>query len=241
MWKTKFGRCIYQSPSGYKVYQNCFYRWLTLGSPALQTMISRRTPQKPILYYLPVLTLMARHYPGSACLLGLGGGGVPLMLSHNPAVPLLVAVDNSEEVIEIAKRFFNVDKLKNLHIIQENARDFLAQSKTQFSHLMVDLYDAHRFPSECNNELFFSHCKNNIADHGFLAVNLANWQEQWPLFQLVKKYFKHTLVIPVQKSANMVIIASNESSKELFLQQIEKTGELKRILWTESWEFVGEM
>ena len=113
MWQTKMGKCIYTSPSGYKVYQNLFYRWLTLGSDALQTVINRRTPQKPVLYYLPALTLMTRKYPGLTCLLGLGGAGLALMLNKTS----LVAVDNSEEVIEIAKKFFMIEHLKNLTII----------------------------------------------------------------------------------------------------------------------------
>ncbi|WP_058535082.1 spermidine synthase [Legionella saoudiensis] len=242
MWKTKFGKCIYESPSGYKVYQNFFYRWLTLGSTALQTVINRRHPQRPVLHYLPALTLMARQYPGASCLLGLGGAGIPLMLSREqPPLPSLTVIDKSEEVIDIAKRFFISEELKNLTIIHDDAMNYVAQTNETYTHLMIDLYNAHFYPPECNNELFFSSCQRIIADGGFLALNLANIREQWPLFQLVKKYFKHTLVIPIKKSANMVIIASNDKNKEHFFQQVRMSGELKQIIWVESWDYVGDL
>ncbi|HHF7375058.1 spermidine synthase [Legionella bozemanae] len=236
MWKTKLGKCIYTSPAGYKVYQNACYRWLTLGSNALQTVINRHKPQKPVLYYLPALTLMARNYPGTICMLGLGGAGIALMLKDSP----LVAVDNSEEVIEIAKRFFIIDRLKNLTIIHENAMDYVQKCETNFTHLIVDLYNANHFPPECANAHFFVLCKRIITEDGFLAINLANVKEQYPIFQLVKNQFNHTLVIPVRNSANMIVFASKNKSKELFMNKIKETGAFKRIIWVDSWGYVGD-
>ncbi|MFT4059124.1 MAG: hypothetical protein QM652_06205 [Legionella sp.] len=240
MWKTKLGTCIYESPSGYKVYQNLFYRWLTLGSPALQTVINRLMPQKPVLRYLPVLTLMVRHYPDRACLLGLGGAGIPLMLANKKTAPPLIAIDKSEEVIDIAKRFFYIERLHNVTIKHEDAMDYVQNYQETFSHVMVDLYNANYFPPECNNELFFSSCQKILAPEGFAAFNLANYKEQWAIYQLIKKYFKQTLVIPIKKTANMVIIAAQNQSKELFFNKIEHTGEIKRIVWVESWGHVGD-
>ncbi|KTD00381.1 hypothetical protein OQJ19_15900 [Fluoribacter gormanii] len=236
MWKTKLGTCIYTSPSGYKVYQNACYRWLKLGSNALQTVINRHNPHKPGLYYLPALTLMARKYLGPTCMLGLGGAGVALMLKDIP----LIAVDNSEEVIEIAKRFFIIDRLKNLTIIHENAMDYVQKCELHFSHLIVDLYNANHFPPECANAQFFASCKKIITEDGVLAVNLANIKEQYPIFQLIKNQFSHTLVIPIRQSANMVILAAKNDSKELFIKKINETDAFKRIIWVDSWGYVGD-
>ena len=76
MWKTFAGRCIYASPNGAKVYQNLRYRWLTLGSDAIQTLLHRYQPQHFGLNYVNQLTFAAKHTPGDSCLLGLGGAGV---------------------------------------------------------------------------------------------------------------------------------------------------------------------
>lgn len=239
MWQTKWGRCIYTSPSGYKVYQNLLYRWLTLGSPALQTVLNRYKPHKPVLYYLPGLTLMLRHQPAKTCLLGLGGAGVVHML--NKFFPYITAIDNSQEVIEIAKEFFWVDKLQGLEIVHANGVDYLSEEVHNFTHILVDLYDAQHFPKECANEDFFKHCKKSLTTDGFLVVNLANHQEQLSLLQLIKKQFKHTLVIPVKKCANVIILASMVVSEEEFLQSINQTNEIKKISWMQDWGLVGAL
>jgi spermidine synthase len=240
MWKTKLGICIYESPSGYKVYQNLLYRWLTLGSPALQTVINRLKPQKPVLRYLRALTLMARHYPERACVLGLGGAGVALMLSDKITSPPLVAIEKSEEVIDIAKRFFFTERLNNFTIIHEDAVEYVQKNQNQFPHLMVDLYNANYFPPECNNELFFNSCQQMLTQDGFAVFNLANHKEQWQILQSIKKFFRQTLIIPVKKTANMVIIAAPFEDKEKFLNIIQSTGEIKRILWVQSWGNVAD-
>ena len=240
MWKTNLGKCIYTSPSGYKVVQNAIYRWLTLGSDALQTVINRRIPQNPILHYLPALTLMARYFPDNCCLLGLGGAGIPHMLKAITPNQSITAVECSEEVIQIAKDYFMVNQLPKLEIIHQNASEFVQNCSSLYKHLIVDLYDAHHFPKECTTDNFFISCQNRLTEDGFLAVNLANYKEQWLLVQTMKKHFNASLVIPIKHCANLVLIAAKNPNKELFIEQINATGELKNISWTQSWGTLGE-
>jgi spermidine synthase len=241
MWQTKLGTCIFVSPSGYKVYQNLFYRWLTLNSDALQTVINKRKPHKPVLHYLPALTLTARTIPPSLiCLLGLGGAGIPLMLTKHSPNCILEVIDNSEEIIHIAKNYFNAGSLQNLKLIHKNAKDYIEETNQTYPHLIIDLYDAHCFPKECYNENFFSSCKDRLTPNGFLSINLANIKEQWPIFHIIQRLFKHTLAIPIKKSSNLVVIASNNGTKETFLNQLNTTTEIKKIIWVEQWGFVAD-
>jgi precorrin-6B methylase 2 len=238
MWQTKFGRCIYTSPSGYKLYDNYFYRWLTLGSSALQSVINKRNPKKPILYYLPALTLMARAQPDRCCLLGVGGASVAQILSTSTHA--ITAVDSSEEILDIAQRFFMADKIPNLSLVHQNASLFLEDTQEQYPHLIIDLYDDRQFPKECNNDRFFQACQDKLSRDGFLAINLANFNEQWAIFALVKKHFKNTLVFPIKKSANMVIIASNHDERDVFINNLLLSKEVKRIQLVTDWGYVGE-
>ena len=238
-WFTKFGRCVYTSPSGYKVYENYFFRWLTLDSTVLQSIINKKRPSKPVLYYLPALTLMPRIYPKECCLLGLGGAGAVQVLSSYPLS--ITAVDNSQEIIQIAKQYFMIDKAPLLKIVHQSAELYLDQCTTSYGHLLVDLYNAQSFPPECNNELFFFQCKNRLTPDGFLSVNLANSKEQHPILQLIKKHFTNTMVIPIKKCANMVIIASNHQSKEEFIDIFLNSKEIKKIALVSSWGYVAEM
>jgi precorrin-6B methylase 2 len=236
-WQTKFGACIYTSASGYKVHENYFYRWLTLDSKALQTVINKKKPGKPILYYVQTFTLMTRALPGNSCLLGLGGAAVAQLLSTFPGS--ITAVDNSDEVIEIAQNYFMIDKIPELTVIHQSAEQYLEQNQTKYTHLLVDLYNAHCFPDECNNEHFFLQCKNRLQEEGFMAINLANSKEQYAILQLIKKQFNNTLVIPIKKCANIIIIASNHAQKTEFTNIILNTKEIKQIIWDSLWGFVG--
>lgn len=237
-WYTTFGKCIYTSPSGYKVYENFFYRWLTLNSHVLQTAINKINPQRPVLYYLPAITLMARTIPDDICLLGLGGAGIPHLLASHPST--ITAVDNSEEILKIAQQFFMIDKLAHLKLIHQPAELYLENNTIQYGHLIVDIYNAQTFPPECNNEHFFLHCKKGLKPTGFLTINLANSKEQYEILQLIKKHFLNTLIIPIRKCANIVIIASNHPKNE-FINLIMMNKQLKKISFISPWGYVAQI
>lgn len=239
MWQTRFGTCIYTSPSGYQVIQNPIYRWLTLGSNTLHTVINRRKPQRPILHYLPALTLMARHIPKECCILGLGGAAIPHWLrSINPNQPIS-SVEYSEEVIQIAKGFFMAEQISQFTLIHQDAAEFVKQHNIQVEHLIVDLYDAHHFPKTCSTEDFFYHCKQCLSQDGYLAVNLANTKEQWPIVQIIKTLFPSHVIIPIPKCVNIVVIASKTPDKNLMLDHLKATGEIKKISWVQDWGVIG--
>lgn len=236
-WFIKFGRCIYTSPSGYKVYDAFNYRWLTLDSNVLQTIINKLIPRSPVLYYIPAMSFMARNYPDDSCILGLGGAGLIHRLASLPFS--ITAVELSSEIIEIAKKYFMIEKINNLELIHQSAETYLEENNKQFGHIMVDLYDAHSFPAACNNENFFRNCKKNLKPHGFLAVNLANSNEQYAILQLIKEHFTNTLVIPISRCANMVIIASNHPLEKEFLNAIQACKEIQKISLMNYWGYVA--
>lgn len=239
MLKTFFGQCLYTSPSGYQVYQNYFYRWLTFGNDAYQTILNRKAPHQPVLKYLRPLTLMPRLNPGACCLLGLGGAAIPHWLNHlQPNNPMTV-VDSSKEVIHIATHYFRVNELNALRVIHANAADFVKNHLETYDHVIVDLYGANHFPNECLNSDFFSNCKKILSPQGTLSVNLANLNEHALVFELIKEQFHfNTLVIPIEPSANLIIIAKHPDNY-LMLNTINKSGELSRLAWTSSWGNVG--
>lgn len=89
--------------------------------------------------------------------------------------------------------------------------------------------------------IFFAQCKNRLTHDGFLSINLANLKEQHAILQLIKKYFSNTMVIPIRKCANMVIIASNHQSKDVFINKLLSTKEIKKVVLVSSWGYVAEM
>lgn len=242
MLKTLGGRCIYKAPNGAMVYQNFYYRWLTFESNAIQTLINRRHPEKIGLNYAHHLSFAARAQPADCCLLGLGGAGVAHFLAPYLNASTIVSIENDAEIIKLAKTYFQIDRLKNLSIIHQDANEFVQQCPTLYKHLMVDLFDAHSFPDHCNTYEFFANCQRILLPEGILAVNLANLDEQWPVFKHIRDVFhQRTVSLPVKGTANMIVLACNSSSKAPLLDLLKNSRCLKELYWNTRWGCVAQL
>jgi spermidine synthase len=232
MWKTIAGKCIYQAPGGARVYQNYVYRWLTLGSDALQTLINRRHSIQPELAYIHQITFAVRAQPADCCLLGLGGAGVAHALQTDLSNFKITAIENNPEVITIASTYFMASQLKNLAIIERDANLFVQDCETRFQHVMIDLYESHAFPAHCNTREFFANCQRLLLPDGILALNLTNIQEQWTLFKLMREIFgQRTVSLPVKGTANMIVLACNSPTIAPLLNLLTNSECLKELKW----------
>jgi spermidine synthase len=242
MWKTFAGRCLYQSSQGIRVFQNLLFRWLQFDSLALQTVLNRYAPHRPELRYIKSLIIAVQLQPQTCCMLGLGGGGAAHALSPILKDQKLDIIEDSAEVIEVAKRFFMIDRLQNIAIIQDEASNYIKMCSSKYQHILIDLYTAHGFPSQCNNEEFFVNCKKALKPGGVLAVNLANAKEHFPLFQLIQKQFgRATIAVAVPGTANLIIFAKNSTTIDLFLNLLKKNGKIRQLTWTEIWGYVATL
>ena len=242
MWKIKGGRCIYQASNSIKVYQNFLYRWLTLDSSAIQTIINRRHLEKPELSYIHQLGFAVREQPANCCLLGLGGAAIVHSIAPYLNNSTILAVENNAEIIQIAAHYFMTDRIKNLSILHQDANLFVQQHNSTYQHVIVDLFDAHSFPKHCNSQQFFANCKRLLLPHGILAVNLANLHEQWPVFQHIRETFhQHTISLPVKGVANMVILACNSPSITPLLDLFKNNQCVKRLSWDAHWGCIAQI
>ncbi|WP_028389518.1 spermidine synthase [Legionella fairfieldensis] len=240
MWKTRAGQCIYQSSTGIRVFQNLFFRWLQFDSTALQTVLNRYFPHRPGLHYLAPLVLPVKLNPADCCMLGLGGGGAAHALSPLLTNFQLTIVEASAEVIDVARRYFMIDQLKTLNLIHQDANLFVQQCKKQFQYILVDLFNADSFPAHCNTDTFFSNCKRLLKPGGLLVVNLANKNEQWPVFKLVEKQFPDsTIVLPVPDCSNMIIFAQN-GLISAFLAQLKTHKIMSQLMWDSKWKYIAQ-
>lgn len=242
MWKTLGGRCIYESPNGAKVYQNLLYRWLTLGSDAIQTLIHRYRPEYSRLEYIKPLTLAVREQPALCCLLGLGGAGVVHALAPYLDSTQIVVVENNPEVIDIAKTYFMTTQIEQLKIVQQDALEYVKTCSTRFEHLMIDLFDAQSFPPALNNYDFFKRCQRVLSKNGTLAINLANADEHWGVFSYIYDIFEQrTLCLPVKGCSNLIILAYNGGSNQSFLDRLISHAQLKEMYWDARWGCIAHL
>ncbi len=239
MWKTYFSRCIYDS-SGIQIYQNRRYRWLTFGTQALQSLIDRRHPERPGLDYIHAFTCLARTIHGSICLLGLGGAGVAHALMPHLGSCSFDGVESNLDVIEVGVNFFFTKTIKPLNIIHQDAFLHVKHTSSRYQHLLIDLFTADAFPNHCNNDLFFQHCHHILLPGGFLAVNLANPQEHWRIFNSIRTQFNQcTLSIPIKRTSNLIILAYKGDSINTLLNLLHSR--IKHVFWDAKWGCVAQI
>lgn len=209
-------------------------------SHALQTLINTHCLQKAGLFYVDILCLAAREQPGNVCLLGLGGAGVAHALAPHLNAFKLTAVELSQEVIDIAARFFMTNTLNHLDIIHNEASLFVGHCKTLFQHVMVDLFDAKSFPDTCHKDDFFINCRRILLPEGILAVNLANQTEQFALFNKIRQAFNGiTVMIPVKNCANIIVLASKSDNLSSLLALLKNSKMIKQLVWDAQWGCIG--
>lgn len=242
MWKTILGRCIYQSDSGFQVHQNAWYRWLTAGDTILQTLISRQNPEQIGLEYIKPLKHMVLTFPGDCCILGLGGAGIPHALFPVLTDSRMVAVENNQDIIDIAARYFKTDRVTNLTTVHQNAQDFVQSASENYQHIIIDVYNSDRYPVECSDDAFFSHCKALLNPEGILSINLINIRKEWQLFQRMRnKFNNNTLVIPIKNTSNTLIFAFNMENSDSFLDKIRHIPSIKNLIWDQTWGCIGRL
>lgn len=241
MWKNKFGRCIFESSGGYGVYQNLRYRWLHLGSTAIQTLINRYHPMYPALEYIPLLLCAAKQWPGKTCLLGLGGAGVAHALAPYVGHEKIHAVEYSSEVISIGAAYFKINCISSLIIHELDANDFVQNETGQYKHVLIDLFDAKHFPKHCLTDVFFQHCKRILDPDGIMAINIANASERKRIFQLIQSQFNRSIItLSAKRCSNWVMLASQLPINALIDRFIQNKV-FNRLYWDSEWGYVGSL
>lgn len=230
-WYNKMlqGRCIYRSQQNIEVFENSQYRWIQFNARFIQSMISKKKPHLPVLPYLPHFLLFTRIFPGNICLLGLGGGCalhvLSLHLNH-----ALVAVERYEDMIHIAKTFFNIPEHPNIHIVHDSAEHFIANTQNQYRHLLIDLGDKEGFPESCRNQTFIDHCYHALQDKGILMLNLSHYPDLNFFKPLLKLQFSQSPLV-IEADGNWILSVGKKISRDDILQKLQQMGYLKSHHW----------
>lgn len=234
MIQTLAGRCIHRTDGGVRVMDNALFRWMMFESSAIQTLLYKPAPHKYGLPYIRYLTFMAQILPGSIALLGLGGAGAAHTLSGKP----LTIVELNPEVVELARDYFMLDRIQPVEVILADACDFVRNDAQRYDHLLIDLYDAHRYPSNCNNPEFFDECYQRLHDGGILAINLANHHDHRPVFDLIRERFAGaTVCLPVKNRENLVVLASKGDKR--LLDTFAQHKQVASFRWDQAWGCVA--
>lgn len=143
------------------------------------------------------------YHPESVLLLGLGGGSVIKYLRRRYPSARLTAVEIDPVMIDIARKHFRIEKVKNLKIVNQDAVVFIKKAKEHYSLILVDCYRGHATPAGFDDVQVLAKMKS-LGDH--LLINRLYWDDfKLKTDDFVAKMSPHFQVKSVYTASNLVI------------------------------------
>jgi spermidine synthase len=114
--------------------------------------------------------------PGIHDVLVIGGGGgvVPMIFKQSYPVSIDV-VEIDPKVIEMAEKWFSLQQDEGLHVVVQDGRMFINNTKKRYDLIVIDVYTAgDRIPFHLTTREFLSQVRARLRPHGIVAVNLIS-------------------------------------------------------------------
>ena len=145
--------------------------------------------------------------------LGLGGASTPkALLARYPGVEVDV-VEIDQVVIDVAERYFYLMESKNLKIIRDDARRYLAWGGKKYDAIFVDAYLADYYgnyvPFHLATREFFEVAAARLTEGGVMGYNVVwgtlDWQERSirAIYKIMSDVCGQPWLFPVMSSRTM--------------------------------------
>ncbi len=107
-------------------------------------------------------------------ILGLGCGNAAMIVSQKWPGTKITGVEIDPVVIEVGKKYFEMDKISNLIVIIGDALKLRSVSE-KWDLVLVDLYLGQDFPKEAESGEFIKGVKKILNKDGVVIFNRFNW------------------------------------------------------------------
>ena len=140
----------------------------------VETVYDRSDPRLLPSVYTRYLTVALAYPSDTVSLLeiGLGGGRTSAYLNlHMPELSIL-SVELDGEVIELAKKYFDIKPNENFQIAERDGRIHLVRDATKHDVILVDAYRGPFVPFHLLTREFYQTAKRRLKPEGVLAQNI---------------------------------------------------------------------
>ena len=139
-------------------------------------------------------------------ILGLATGTVAKLI---PQPVRIIGVEIDPLMLKIGRKYFNLDQIPNLKILNINAKDYLLKTKSQFDFILVDLYLGDQIPSFVYSKKFLGQLGQlgQVVIINHLFYDEAKRKKAEELVNKLKEIFIKIELVRVL--TNLVIIAKH--------------------------------
>jgi len=105
-------------------------------------------------------------------ILGFGAGSVASILLDKYRMNCnITGVEKDQKVIDLAFKYFNIQRFKNTEIICADAYDFMIHNKNLYDLIIIDVYIDSLVPVNIESELFLNQVKKSLKEKGLVVFN----------------------------------------------------------------------
>ena len=162
--------------------------------------VSINTPDLPQRYwYKAVDEVSSRLFnPGRVLVIGVGGGTILHLLSRKFPGLKMVGVEIDEEILKIARQFFELEKIPNLEIVTGDGGEYVSSFHDDpFDLVFVDAYLGGNFPLHFNEEQFLRHLRRIANPKGLIVINRAGGFSHSQFGALLGRVFAKVEVVKI--------------------------------------------
>lgn len=142
--------------------------------------------------------------PQNILILGLGGGSNTKLVSRLYPNAKITAVEIDDQMVDIAKKYYHLDKVKNLKIVVEDAEEYAENLKTEkYDLILVDCFVGKFIPDALQKMSFI----NNLYQHGqFVLINRI-WYNEHHLqsVSFLRELSKHFFFVKTYTKTNIIV------------------------------------
>ena len=108
----------------------------------------------------------------SILVLGVAGGSViKTLVDEIKFKGKITGVEIDESVIEIANQYFQLNKIKNLEIVIDDAFEFVLKTKSKYDLIIIDIFQDTTMPNFLFEDFFINRINFLLNENGFILFN----------------------------------------------------------------------
>jgi spermidine synthase len=105
-------------------------------------------------------------------LLGVAGGSViKTLVDEIEYKSKITGVEIDPDIIQIANQYFNLDQIKQLEIIIDDAFEFVLKTKEQYNLIIIDVFEDVKMPNFLFEKFFSDRVCSLLKNRGFILFN----------------------------------------------------------------------
>ncbi|CAA9199346.1 spermidine synthase [Flavobacterium collinsii] len=105
-------------------------------------------------------------------LLGVAGGSViKTLVDEIQYKGKITGVEIDPDIIKIANEYFNLDQIKQLEVIIDDAFEFVLKTKNKYNLIIIDIFEDIKMPNFLFESFFSERICSLLQSHGFVLFN----------------------------------------------------------------------